>query len=76
MHVAAGTDVTILASAVIVLGGLAALTRSLLRFRDSVRDNSRALGANTDRMDQLSARLDRDYAKLAARVERLERARR
>lgn len=72
MHVAMGTDVTILASAVIVLGGLASLARSLLKFRDTVRDNSRATNANTLRLDRLTARLDQDYAALAERVAKLE----
>ena len=72
MHVLVETDVTILASAVIVLGGLAALARSLLRFRDTVRDNTTATDGLTRRMDAITVRLDHDYAELAARVSRLE----
>ena len=49
-----GTDITILASAVVVLGGLVALMRALLRFRDDVRENTRATRDNTARLDKLA----------------------
>lgn len=48
-----GTDFTILASAVVVLTGLLALVRAIVRFRDIVRDNTRATSLLTDRMDEL-----------------------
>jgi hypothetical protein len=72
-HVA--SDVTILASAVVVLGGLIALTRGLLHFRDTVRDNTTATDMLSQRIKELSARLDRDYGELADRVAKLERRR-
>lgn len=47
------TDLAILASAVVVLGGLLALVRAIVRFRDVVRDNTSATGRLTERMDEL-----------------------
>lgn len=67
MHVAVGTDVIILASAVIVLGGLSALVRAIVRFRDDVRDNTRATGQLTRRLDEFAPAVDGRLA----RVERL-----
>lgn len=60
-------DLAILASAVIVLGGLAALVRALLRIRDTIRDNTKATAGLTERLDE--------FVPIAnGRMERLERA--
>lgn len=47
------TSLTIAASAVVVLGGLIAVARSLLKFRDTVRDNTQATGQLTRRLDTI-----------------------
>jgi hypothetical protein len=58
------TDATILASAVIILTGLAALARQLIHFRDDVRDNTIATGHLTDRMARVERALLRVWARL------------
>lgn len=65
------TVVALLASAVIVLGGLAATVRALLGTRDELRDNTRATRANTDSLQQFGTRLNQ----LEGRVAKLERLR-
>ena len=68
------TVVTILASAVIVLGGLAALVRAIWKVANTMRDNTIAVQQLTDRMDELSSSVDGRFDKLLHRVETLERA--
>ncbi len=68
----AGADLTILASAVIVLTGLAALVRAMLRFRDDVRDNTSATKQLTGRLDDLTTSIDGRFDRLAERVTALE----
>ena len=68
MHVVAN-DLVILSSAVIVLGGLAALVRALLKFRDDVRDNTRATAGLTRRIDNLEPLANG----VGHRLERVER---
>lgn len=60
----AGTILAILASAVIVLGGMAALTRGLMRIRDTIRDNTTATRSLTGRMDSFGAMVDGRLSKL------------
>ena len=62
----------ILGSAVVVLGGLAALTRSLLRIRDTIRDNTRATGDLTTGMSELRESLDGRFTSLEGRVSAVE----
>lgn len=68
----ASTIVALLASAVIVLGGLAATMRVLLHTRDELRDNTSATRANTSQLQQVGGRID----SLELRMARLERRRR
>ena len=70
-----GVDVTILASAVIVLGGLAALVRALVRLGLTLRDNitaTKELGsAFRDFSPKVDGRLSRIEAMLGRVWERL-----
>ncbi len=70
----------LLASAVIVLGGLAALIRAIWKTATLLRDNTTATRALTSRMDHLdrlvagtSSASAAQYDKLTQRVEALER---
>lgn len=65
-----------LASAVIVLGGLMALMRVIWRYAQTVRDNTAATRQLTVNLDKLTASIDGRFDALAERVTRLERARR
>lgn len=71
-----GAIVAILAGAVVVLGGLAALTRALLRVRDVIRDNVRATGANTAALGELKTALNGRLTRLEEQVADLMRRRR
>lgn len=71
-----GAAVTILASAVIVLGGLAALVRAIWKIAQTMRDNTRATQDLTGKLDHLSASIDGRFDALAERVARLEGRRR
>lgn len=70
---AGGTQVAtifaILASAVIVLGGLAALVRAIWKTASILRDNTSATQGLTKRMDELSASVDGRFDKLVQRVD-------
>jgi len=70
------TSLTILASAVIVLGGLAALVRSLLKIRDTITGNTRATTDLTSKLHDLTASIDGRFDQLAERVTALEQRRR
>lgn len=63
---------TILASAVVVLGGLVAVTRALWRVAQDIRDNKRATEANTVALGELSTKMDGRITSLEARVTKLE----
>lgn len=66
------TDFAILASAVVVLGGLVALVRALLRIRDVLRDNIKATEGNTDALGELSTKMDGRISALEAWRVRVE----
>ena len=72
--VSVGTDIVIAASGTIVLGGLAAVARSILRTRDRITENTRATVDLTRQMGELSgangrlARIERLLARLWAHV--------
>jgi len=63
----AATVFAILASAVIVLGGLAALVRAIWKTANTLRDNTAATRQLTGRMDGLAGRIEG----LAERIEGL-----
>ena len=63
-------DATILASAVIVLTGLAALVRALLKIRDTINGNTKATTDLTGKLNDLTTSIDGRFDKLAAEVER------
>ncbi|MGO8957459.1 MAG: hypothetical protein ACLQFR_08850 [Streptosporangiaceae bacterium] len=68
----AGTVFAILASAVIVLGGLAALVRAIWRTAQVLRDNTVAMQNLTGRLNDLSSEVDGRFDKLVQRVSKLE----
>lgn len=63
---------TVLSSAVIVLGGLAALTRAIWRAAQDLRDNKQATTRNTEALDKLAAQMDGRLTAIEARLSRLE----
>lgn len=71
-----GADVTILASAVIVLGGLAALVRAIWKIAQNLRDNTKATRDLTSNLRDLTTSIDGRFDALAERVARLEGRRR
>ena len=71
----AGTIFAILASAVVVLGGLAALIRAIWKTANILRDNTIATRNLTNRMDELTHSVDGRFDNLLHRVEKLERER-
>jgi len=68
----AGAVTAILASAVIVLGGLAALVRAIWNIAQTLRDNTKATRSLTDNLDKLTASIDGRFDKLVERVTSLE----
>lgn len=68
----AGTVVAVLASAVIVLGGLAALVRAIWKVAQTLRDNTQATRHLTGKLDDLTTSIDGRFDSLAERVARLE----
>jgi predicted PurR-regulated permease PerM len=70
----AATIFAILASAVIVLGGLAALVRAIWKTATTLRDNTTATQKLTERLDGLAQSVDGRIDRLAERVTDLERA--
>lgn len=73
---AVGTAIAILASAVIVLGGLAALVRAIWRIAQNLRDNTKATQDLTGKLSDLTTSIDGRFDQLAERVARLEGRRR
>ena len=67
------TVVASLASAVIVLGGLAALVRAVFKFAVTMRDNTTATKDLTAQLGDLTTSIDGRFDKLADRVSALER---
>lgn len=67
---------TTLASAVIVLGGLAAVTRALWHVAQDLRDNQRATQANTTALGELRTVMDGRVAALERWRAVVERRRR
>jgi hypothetical protein len=70
----AATIFAILASAVIVLGGLAALVRAIWKTATTLRDNTSATKALTERLDGLAQSVDGRIDRLAERISELEKA--
>ena len=70
------TVFTILASAIIVCGGMVALTRAIWRAAQDLRDNKRATQANTAAIGDLNNRMDGRIAMLEARMNEMERRQR
>ena len=70
-----GTIFAIFASAVIVLGGLAALVRAIWKTANILRDNTIATKNLTSRIDELASSVDGRFDRLLHRVESLERDR-
>ena len=69
----AATIFAILASAVIVLGGLAALVRAIWKTATTLRDNTSATQALTSRLDGLAQSVDGRIDRLAERLDKLEK---
>lgn len=68
---AAATIFAILASAVIVLGGLAALVRAIWKTATTLRDNTTATQKLTERMDGFAQSVDGRIDHLAERIDQL-----
>lgn len=69
----AATIFAILASAVIVLGGLAALVRAIWKTATTLRDNTSATQKLTQRLEGLAQSVDGRIDSLAERIGKLER---
>jgi hypothetical protein len=67
-----GTFFAIFASAVIVIGGLAALVRAIWRVSTAMRDNTLAVRSLTTQLNDLAVSVDGRFDKLADRVAKLE----
>lgn len=68
----AATVIAILASAVIVLGGLAALVRAIWHVAQDLRDNKRATEENTGALHNLATQMDGRLSSIEQRLGRLE----
>jgi hypothetical protein len=68
----AATIFSIMAAAVVVLGGLVAVTRALWHVANDIRDNKVATQANTKAVEELSTKMDGRITSLEARVAHLE----
>lgn len=68
----AATIFAILASAVIVLGGLAALVRAIWKTATTLRDNTSATKALTERLNGMAQAVDGRIDRLAERLDKLE----
>jgi hypothetical protein len=71
----ASTVFAILASAVIVLGGLAALVRAIWKTATILRDNTLATQQLTEKLEEYTRATDSRFEKLADRVMALEQGR-
>ncbi len=71
--ISASAVFAILASAVIVLGGLVALVRSIWNIAQTLRDNTVATKQLSSNLDKLTASIDGRLVALVARVVRLEK---
>jgi predicted PurR-regulated permease PerM len=71
----AGVILAILAAAVVVVGGLAALVRSIWGVAQTLRDNTKATGDLSEKMEALTASIDGRFDALADRVTKLEQDR-
>lgn len=69
----ASTVFAILASAVIVLGGLAALVRAIWKIAVSLRDNTVAIRKLTERLEEYTKSSDSRIDRLTERISRIER---
>ena len=69
----AATIFAILASAVIVLGGLAALVRAIWKTATTLRDNTQATRELTEKLEEYTKATDGRFEKLSDRVTRLEK---
>ena len=65
----------IMASAVVVLGGLGAVARIIWHAAQDVRDNKSATVANTKALDEVSRQMTYRFDRIEARVSRLENGR-
>lgn len=68
-----GTIFAILASAVIVLGGLGALVRAIWKTANTLRDNTNATRALTERLEEYTKAADGRFDKLSDRMHAMER---
>lgn len=59
---------TMLASSVVVLGGLVALTRAIWKAAQDLRDNKQATVKNTEAIADLSMKMDGRITSLEARM--------
>lgn len=66
------TALTILASAVIVLGGLTALVRAIWKVAQTLRDNTVATKVLTGKLENMAGSVDGRFDALAERVAALE----
>ena len=71
----AGAVVAILASAVIVLTGVVALTRAIWRVAQDLRDNKNATLANTRAIDNLAGQMNGRISSIEERLSSLEHGR-
>lgn len=70
---AAGGIFAIMASAVVVVGGLVAVCRALWKVANDIRDAKNATLANTTAINELSTKMDGRITSLEGRVQQLER---
>lgn len=67
------TVFTIMASAVVVLGGLVAVARVMIRLAWDIRENKAATVLNTQELAKLNEQMDGRLIRMEARIRRLER---
>lgn len=63
----------ILASTVVILGGLIALTRAIWMAAQDIRDNKQATMKNTEALAELTTKMDGRISSLEERVAQLEK---
>jgi len=69
---AAGTVIAVLASAVVVLGGIAALVRAIWRTATTLRENTLATRALTEKFEEYTKAVDGRLAQLTDRLGHVE----